>query len=86
MIDRQDRPRFARELDRVLRPGGSILLRGAARDDEEAGLVAVDAGEIDRSFLACRFERGPLVPIVLEAPAGALEAKLVLLHKRYRGA
>lgn len=84
VIDREDRPRVALELDRVLRPGGSILLRGAARDDEEAGLVAVDAYEIDRSFLACRFERGPLVPIVLEAPAGALEGKLVLLRKRYR--
>lgn len=84
VIDRDDRPRVALELARVLRPGGTILLRGAARDDEEAGLVAVDAEEIDRSFLASRFERGPLVPIVLEAPAGALEGKLVLLHKRYR--
>lgn len=84
VIPRRDRRRFAREIDRVLRPGGAILLRGAARDDEEAGLVAVDAEEIDRSFIAARFERGPLVPIVLAAPAEALEAKLVLLRKRHR--
>lgn len=81
LIDGDCRPRFAKELDRVLRPCGTILLRGAAREDEEAGLFAVDAEEIDRYFIPERFERGPVVPIVLEAPAEALKGKLVLLHK-----
>ena len=82
VIDPDVRPAFARELDRVLRPGGTILLRGAAREDEEAGLFAVDADEVDRAFLPERFERGPLVPIVLDAAAGPLAGKLVLLYKR----
>lgn len=84
VIDRDARELFATEIDRVLRPGGALLLRGAARDDEEAGLVAVDAGEIDRYFAADRFERGPVVPIVLESPAAALPGKLVLLRRRFR--
>ncbi len=85
VLDRDVRSLFAQEIDRVLRPGGALLLRGAARDDEEAGLVAVDAEEIDRYFIADRFERGPVVPIVLEAPAEALQGKLVLLRKRFGG-
>lgn len=84
VIDREERPRVAQEIDRVLRPGGGILLRGAARDDEEEGLVGVDAAEIDRCFIACRFVRGPLVPIVLESCAGDLTGKLVVLEKRAR--
>lgn len=85
VIDRESRRDYARELDRVLRHGGTILLRGAARDDEEAGLVGVDADEVDRSFPPLRFDRGPLVPIVLEAPAGDVEGKLVILQKRLPG-
>lgn len=82
LIDEDCRPRFADELDRVLRPCGVILLRGAAREDEEAGLFAVDAEEIDRYFAPERFDRGPVVPIVLEARAEALQGRLALLHKR----
>lgn len=82
VIDEDCRPRFAAEIERVLRPCGAILLRGAARDDEETGLFAVDAEEIDRYFVPEVFERGPVVPIVLEAAAGALQGRLALLHKR----
>lgn len=82
LIDEDCRPDFAAEIERVLRPCGSILVRGAARDDEEAGLFAVDAEEIDRYFVPQIFERGPVVPIVLEASAGPLQGRLALLHKR----
>ncbi len=84
-IEPEDRELFAREIDRVLAPGGLVLLRGAARDCEEEGLFAVDAQEVDRCFVNERFERGPLVPLYLTAPAGDLEGRLVLLRKHGRG-
>jgi len=84
-IEPEDRTAFASELDRVLAPGGLVLLRGAARDCEEEGLFAVDAQEVDRYFVDDRFERGPLVPFYLTAPSGDLEGRLVLLRKHGRG-
>jgi SAM-dependent methyltransferase len=83
-IEREDRRRFAGEVDRVLGSGGSVMIRGAARDCEEEGLVAVDAEEIDRCFPEQRFERGPLVPFFLTAPAGDLEGRVVVLRKHAR--
>ncbi len=82
LVPPRSRPLFARQVDRVLRPGGTVILRGAARDDDEAGLWALDARQIDRAFLPERFERGPLVPIVLLARSEELAGKLVVLKKR----
>lgn len=90
-IDREDREDYAREIDRVLRPGGRFLLRGARDDDDERGLVGiggiggvggVGAGELDRLFPPPRFTRGPVVPITLRARAGDLPAVMVLLQKQ----
>lgn len=80
-IDREDRPDYAAEIDRVLRPGGLLLLRGAAEDDDEQGVVGIGAAEVDRLFPPGRFARGPVVPMELEARAGALAARLVLVEK-----
>lgn len=79
-IDRDDRPDFAAEIARVLAPGGLFLLRGARDDDEEAGLFAVGAAEIDALFPPPAFGRGPVVPVVLAAPAGDLPANLAVLR------
>lgn len=81
-IDRDDRPDYAAEIARVLAPGGLFLLRGARDDDEERGLVGIGAGEIDRLFPAPEFTRGPVVPVVLAAPAGDLAGHLVVLRSR----
>ncbi len=81
-IDREDRPDYAREIERVLRPGGRLLLRGARDDDDERGLVGIGARELDALFPDERFTRGPLVPITLHARADALPAVLVLVRKR----
>lgn len=80
-IDRDDRPEYAAEVARVLRPGGRVLLRGARHDDEEQGVLSVAAAEIDELFPAPAFTRGPVVPIELEARAGNLPGNLVILRK-----
>ncbi len=80
-IDREDRPDYAAEIDRVLRPGGLLLLRGAADDDDEQGVVGVGAAEVDELFPPGRFARGPVVPMELESRAGSLAARLVLVEK-----
>jgi SAM-dependent methyltransferase len=81
-IDREDRPAYAAEIERVLRPGGRLLLRGAREDDEEQGVLGLAAPELDRLFPAPAFTRGPVVPIELEARAGSLPGNRVLLTKR----
>lgn len=81
-IDRDDRPDYAAEVARVLRTGGLFLLRGARRDDEDQGVLAVDAAEVDALFPAPAFTRGPVVPIDLPARAGNLPAHLVLLTRK----
>jgi len=81
-IARRRRRAYAREVARVLKPGGRFLLRGAREDDEDAGLVGIGVAEIDRLFPPGDFTRGPVVPIALPAPAETLDGCLVLLQKR----
>jgi len=81
-IDREDRPAYAAEIARVLRPGGRLLLRGAREDDEEQGVLGLAAPELDRLFPAPLFTRGPVIPVHLEARAGSLPGNLVTLTKR----
>jgi SAM-dependent methyltransferase len=80
-IEPEERPEYAAEIARVLASGGLFLLRGARADDEEAGLFAVDETAVDALFPAPRFTRGPVVPVVLAAPAGDLPGSLALLCK-----
>ena len=81
VIDRDLRRDYARELHRVLRRGASFLLRGAAIDDDEEGVIAVDVEEIDRVFIRRKFSRGPVVPLAMVARSGVLECHLVVLKR-----
>ncbi len=81
VVDHDLRPAYARELYRVLAPGARCLLRGAAADSDEEGVIAVDAAEIDRAFLAAGFSRGPVVPVSMVAESGVLAANLVVLRR-----
>lgn len=92
IFEPEDRPEYAAEVSRVLRPGGRFLLRGARDDDEEAGLfglngsgskmAGLDAVGLDDLFPPHRFHRGPLIATELAAPAGNLPAYRVLLQRR----
>lgn len=80
-IDREDRPEYAAQLARVLRPRGILFLRGARRDDEDQGVLGLGPGELDDLFPAPVFDRGPVEPIELAARAGRLPAYAVVLHR-----
>ncbi len=82
VIDHEQRSSYARELHRVLRPGAPLLLRGAAADDDDEGVIAVDAEQIDRAFARHGFSRGPLVPLVMVAKSGVLKCNLAVLRRR----
>lgn len=81
VIQREHRERFAREVQRVLKPGGCLLLRGSAVDSAEEDFVKVDAEEVDRYFAAKRFHRGAVAPIRMVSDAGTLEGNIVFLRK-----
>jgi ubiquinone/menaquinone biosynthesis C-methylase UbiE len=81
VIGREDRPRYAAEVYRVLKPGGGLLLRGARADAEEEHFVKVDEAEIDRYFDEAWFSRGPVLPLVMLSDGGVLEGNIVVLRR-----
>ena len=80
-IDHEERHRYAKDVGRVLRPGGLLLLRGARKDDDEQGLVGITAEELDELFPTDQFLRGPVLPISLKARAGSLAAIMVRIQR-----
>ena len=82
LFEQEDRPGYAAEVSRVLRPGGRFLLRGARGDDEEAGVFGLEATDLEALFPPPRFHRGPLIATELAAPAGGLPAYRILLRRR----
>lgn len=82
VLSRSRRPGYARSVARVLVSGGLLLLRGAAADDEEAGVLGLGAAELDRLFPSTCFERGPRVPLALVADGGCLEGVMAVLRRR----
>lgn len=81
LVTEDDRPRFAAEVARVLKPGGVMLLRGADETETEEHFTAITAASVDNHFPTSSFTRGPILPIKLISDSGALRAKLVVLRK-----
>jgi hypothetical protein len=81
VIQRRHRRGFVNEIARVLKSGGRMLLRGSAASSK-GGFVPVNAAEIDRWFDRRRFNRGPVLPIVMIADSGTLRGNLVVLQRR----
>ncbi len=82
LVPEADRPQFAAEVKRVLRPGGSVLIRGASADAEEEHFTPITAESIDAHFQPSSFSRGPLLPITLVSDGGTLDARIVVLRAR----
>lgn len=81
LVSEEDRPRFAAEVSRVLKPGGAMLLRGANETETEEHFTAITAASVDNHFPPSSFTRGPVLPIKLISDSGALRANLVVLRK-----
>jgi SAM-dependent methyltransferase len=81
VVPRRRRRLYVRQLARVLRPGGTLLLRGARHDDEARGLVGFDRREIHRRFGSRGFVCGPLTELTMRSRSGDLPAWMVLLQR-----
>ena len=79
VVARRRRRLYAKEVARVLRPGGTLLLRGARDDDEETGLVGITRREVTRLFAPRGFTVTSFSPLTMAARAGDLAAVLVVL-------
>ncbi len=78
-LSESERGRYAREVARVLRPGGVFVLRGARAAGE--GIVAVSAQSLDRHFDRRYFRFGPILEIDLDGPSDRLESNMVVLRR-----
>ena len=80
VIERRRRRRYAKEIARVLRPGGTFVVWGAREDDEELGLTGLSAYELNRLFAPRGFGRVEAAPSDLSARSGSLEANRFVLR------
>jgi ubiquinone/menaquinone biosynthesis C-methylase UbiE len=81
VVPRRRRRLYIREVARVLRPVGALLLRGARRDDDEAGVVGFDRREIERRFAPHGFSCARFEASTIRARAGDLAAWSALLTR-----
>ncbi len=81
IVPESERPNFAREVQRVLKPGGTVFIRGASTDAAEEAFTPITAESIDTHFPSPTFSRGPVIPIRLVSDGGTLNANIVVLRK-----
>lgn len=81
LVGEDDRPQFAAEVARVLKPGGVMFLRGANEEETKEHFTAISADSVDRHSPSTAFSRGPILPIKPISDSGALRANLVVLRK-----
>ena len=80
LIPERRRSALARELRRVLRPGGVLLIRGSSKS--RGTFVPISAKSIDRHFPPSDFTRGPVLPIQMHSDAGAMDGIIAVLRRR----
>jgi ubiquinone/menaquinone biosynthesis C-methylase UbiE len=81
LISEERRPTYAKEVQRVLKLGGVLLIRGA---DSHWGkeFTPITEESITRHFHKTAFDKGPLLPIQLVSNGGVRSARIVVLKKR----
>jgi len=80
VIDNKCRSKYSSELYRVLKPHGRVLIRGASKKSSKERFNPITEKVIRKYFP--RFRSGPLLPIPLFSPAGALDGRIAFLTKR----
>jgi ubiquinone/menaquinone biosynthesis C-methylase UbiE len=78
LISEERRPKYAKEVYRVLKPGGILLIRGA---DSHWGkeFTPITEESVSSHFPKSLFDKGPVLPIQLISNGGARSAKIVVL-------
>jgi len=82
LVPESERPNFAAEIFRVLKPGGKMFLRGASPKETEEHFTPITEASVDLHFPPAQFTRGEVLPITLVSDSGVLDARLVVLTKR----
>lgn len=97
VIPEEQREAYAKEVHRVLKPGGILLLRGCGRFDDDlkkqmaqadgqagrdVSFHVVNQEVIDRFFGSDRFDRGPVLPLRMMGKAHGIPGNMVVLRKR----
>ena len=75
-LSESERGRYAREVARVLRPGGVLVIRGAREAGE--GVLPVSMQSLDRHFDRRYFRFGPLLDLELD---GSGPGRMVILQR-----
>jgi ubiquinone/menaquinone biosynthesis C-methylase UbiE len=84
LFEDADRPRYADEILRVLRPGGYMVVRGASEDLGQDRFNPVTDKAIDKAFPKSSWRRGAVVPLPLSSSAGTIDARIVMLQRLNR--
>lgn len=81
-ISETDRPQYVREITRVLKPGGKILLRGFGCLHSH-GVTPVTEEQINQLFSSIEFRKGPFLKLAMVSDAGEIEGNIVIIQKHY---
>jgi SAM-dependent methyltransferase len=81
-IPEKQRGRYGAEMARVLKPGGSLLLRGCrSNEGQGAPFILVDRAAVESTF-GEHFSWGPILPLEAYSDAGQLPCNVVILERR----
>lgn len=75
-----DRPTYAAEAARVLKPGGVLLVRGCREPDDKL-FEPITEDAVRRFFRPPMFATERVLPITLISDAGSLKANLAVLRR-----
>jgi ubiquinone/menaquinone biosynthesis C-methylase UbiE len=81
LISEERRPKYAKEVYRVLKPGGILFIRGA---DSNWGkeFTPITEESINNNFPKSTFDKGPVLSIQLISNGGARSARIVVLKRK----
>ena len=82
LIEDRDRSRYASEALRVLKPLGSVVIRGASEIVERERFNPVSDKAVDEFFPRKKWIRSDVVSMPLFSSVGAIDAGIVILKKR----